>query len=149
MGVIRKYTNLNQKVGRYFTAWEFACPHCNECLIDDELIQILDTIREEIKSPIIVTSGYRCPEHNKEINGAPQSKHLLGIAADIIAPKLTVKELYRIAEEVLGNTGGLGYYPARGFVHVDTRKEMTRWYEIKKGVYLPLSLEKQKLLGLV
>lgn len=148
MGVIRKYTNLNQKVGRYFTAWEFACPHCNECFIDDELVNILDTIREEIKSPVIITSGYRCKKHNIEIGGAPQSKHMLGIAADIISPKLTLKELFRITENILGNRGGLGYYPARGFIHIDTRKEAVRWYEIKFGVYLPLTQGKKKLLGL-
>lgn len=147
--MVRKYTNLNQKVGKYFTAWEFACPHCDECLIDEELIAILDAIREEIRSPVIVTSGYRCKEHNIEIGGAPQSKHLIGIAADIIAPKLTLKELFRIAESILGNRGGLGYYPARGFIHIDTRKEFTRWHEIKIGVYLPLTSEKKKLLGLV
>lgn len=148
MGVVKKYTNLNQKIGKYFTAWEFACPHCNECLVDDELIIILDSIREEIKSPVIVTSGFRCKEHNLEIGGAPQSKHMLGIAADIISPKLTLKELFRITENILGNRGGLGYYPARGFIHIDTRKEVVRWHEIKFGVYLPLTQEKKKLLGL-
>ena len=146
--MVRKYINLYEKVGKYFVVYEFACPHCNECLIDDELVKILDAIREEIKSPVIVTSGYRCQEHNLEIGGAPQSKHILGIASDIVAPKLTVKELYIVAERILGNRGGLGYYPARGFVHIDTRKEVARWYEIKKGVYLPLTQDKKKLLGL-
>jgi len=148
MGVIKRYKNLNERVGKYFIAYEFSCPHCGECLIDTNLVELLDNIREKIKSPLIITSGFRCEEHNKKIGGAPKSKHLLGIASDIIAPKLTVKELFRITENILGNRGGLGYYPARGFIHIDTRKEAVRWHEIKFGVYLPLTQEKKKLLGL-
>lgn len=147
--MIKKYSDISQKIGKYFIVYEFACPHCNTCLIDTELIELLDAVREKIKAPLIITSGYRCKEHNAEIGGAPDSKHMYGIAADVTTPKLTTKELYNVFEEILKNKGGLGYYPARGFVHVDLRKEYARWYEIKKGVYIPLTKEKKNLLGLI
>ena len=46
---------------------------------------LLDPLREAWKSPIKVTSGYRCPELNraKEVRGSATSAHLYGYAADI------------------------------------------------------------------
>lgn len=47
---------------------------------------LLDPLREAWKRPIMVTSGYRCPELNraKEIRGSSTSAHLYGYAADIV-----------------------------------------------------------------
>ena len=44
---------------------------------------VLDPIRERWQSPIYINSGYRCPELNKKVGGAPNSYHLRGMAADI------------------------------------------------------------------
>lgn len=44
---------------------------------------ILQPIRDEWKQPIIVTSGYRCPELNRKVKGAANSDHMYGAAADI------------------------------------------------------------------
>ena len=46
----------------------------------------LETIRALIGQPIIVTSGYRSPIVNELVNGATDSAHISGRAADIIAP---------------------------------------------------------------
>ena len=47
--------------------------------------QLLDPIREAWGEPIVVSSGYRCPELNALVGGATHSHHLLGCAADLIA----------------------------------------------------------------
>ena len=47
--------------------------------------QLLDPIREAWGEPIVVSSGYRCPELNALVGGAQHSHHLLGCAADLIA----------------------------------------------------------------
>ena len=47
--------------------------------------QLLDPIREAWDEPIVVSSGYRCPELNALVGGATHSHHLLGCAADLIA----------------------------------------------------------------
>ena len=47
--------------------------------------QLLDPIREAWGEPIVVSSGYRCPELNALVGGAKHSHHLLGCAADPIA----------------------------------------------------------------
>ena len=46
---------------------------------------VLDPIREHWGLPIRVTSGYRCPELNDEVNGVEESYHMDGCAADITA----------------------------------------------------------------
>ena len=43
----------------------------------------LDPIREAFGDPIMVASGYRCPELNAACGGSPTSEHKIGFAADI------------------------------------------------------------------
>lgn len=44
---------------------------------------ILQPIRDKYGKPIIIGSGYRCPKLNKAVNGAANSDHMYGAAADI------------------------------------------------------------------
>lgn len=44
---------------------------------------VLDPLREAWGKPIVVTSGYRCPELNKAVGGAKNSHHMQGMGADI------------------------------------------------------------------
>lgn len=46
----------------------------------------LDRAREFFGNPMVMTCGYRSPEHNAEIGGVPNSAHTKGMAADIKAP---------------------------------------------------------------
>ena len=43
---------------------------------------VLDPLREHLGCPIIITSGYRCADLNRDVGGSPTSQHLLGLAAD-------------------------------------------------------------------
>lgn len=45
---------------------------------------ILDPLREAWRSPIRVTSGYRCGQLNRAVGGSTTSAHLYGCAADIV-----------------------------------------------------------------
>ena len=47
--------------------------------------QILEPARVAWGQPIFVNSGYRSPELNRVVGGVPNSQHLLGQAADIVA----------------------------------------------------------------
>ena len=51
--------------------------------------QLLDPIRRRYGAPIIVTSGYRCPALNTAVGGVANSHHIIGCAADIVAPLLS------------------------------------------------------------
>ena len=50
-----------------------------------ELIDnLLNPIREAWGGPVLVSSGYRCPELNAKVGGAKTSAHMRGYAADLI-----------------------------------------------------------------
>lgn len=54
--------------------------------------QILQPIRDAWDSPIVVSSGFRCPALNKKVNGAKNSDHIYGAAADIHTVADTISE---------------------------------------------------------
>mgnify|MGYP003446229783 FL=1 len=58
----------------------------------NELIDILDKIRESWGSAIRVTSGFRGEELNRALNGSKTSAHCIGSAADIVPVKNKKKE---------------------------------------------------------
>lgn len=73
--------------------------NCLNQLIDN----ILDPLREAYGQPIIVSSGYRCPELNKAVGGAKTSQHTLGQAADIYTKsnsKESNKQLFELIKQL-------------------------------------------------
>lgn len=50
----------------------------------EELIEVLDDVREGWGSAILVNSGYRCTELNTKVGGVKTSAHQTGWAADIV-----------------------------------------------------------------
>lgn len=49
----------------------------------EELLGVLDGLREHYGKPIKITSGYRSAELNKLVGGSPTSAHVIGYAADL------------------------------------------------------------------
>lgn len=47
----------------------------------------LEHVRLVLGVPVIVTSGYRCPELNDLVGGSANSQHMRGEAADFVAPR--------------------------------------------------------------
>jgi hypothetical protein len=56
---------------------------------------VLDPLRESVGLPIRVSSGYRSPELNRRIRGAPDSQHVRGMAADLQASGVRVLDLFK------------------------------------------------------
>lgn len=50
--------------------------------LNNTLLQ-LEQLRELYGKPIVITSGYRCPELNKAVGGKANSQHLRGEAVDL------------------------------------------------------------------
>lgn len=104
---------------------EFAC-RCGICNYDDidiRVVQLCQQVRDFFDSPVIVTSGCRCPSHNKAVGGSVRSQHLYGTAADIKVRHVPPSVVYEFCETL--NPGGLGYYPT--FTHIDVRDGRARW----------------------
>lgn len=71
-----------------------------------ELVDILlDPLREAWGGPLIVSSGYRCPELNRAVGGSETSAHTAGWAADLVpGDGRGVQELVNFAVEWLTAT---------------------------------------------
>lgn len=115
---------------KYFERSEFACKcgeHCNGFPVepDAKLLKVLDQIREHFGKPVIVNSGIRCKAHNTAVGGASNSQHLYGTAADIAVEGVAPLTVYKYAETLLPNSGGIGLYTWG--VHVDVRAVKARW----------------------
>jgi uncharacterized protein YcbK (DUF882 family) len=112
-------------MSNHFKETEFACKCCGVTKVNPKLLSLLNVIREELDEPIYITSGYRCPKHNKECGGKPKSQHMLGNAADIHVKSMNPKQLYTLLEGKF-NIQGMGLYPT--FVHIDVRETgKARW----------------------
>lgn len=107
-----------------FHASEFACKGTGKIKVSRELVNRLQALRDYLGVPISVTSGYRSREHNASIPGAaPNSRHISGEAADIVAQGVSMQQLAAAAKKFFGD-GGIGTYG--GHVHVDVGPQR-RW----------------------
>lgn len=96
--------------------------------ISPVLVNTLEEIRKRAGGqPLHVTSGYRPPAYNRKVGGVSNSTHIDGLASDIYSDHMSVDELYDICDRVIGDRGGVGYYPTQGFIHVDLRGYRARW----------------------
>lgn len=71
---------------KYFKPFEFDSPDARgsgEKNMNLEFVLKLDTMRDLIKRPLYITSGYRTSEYNKIVGGVENSAHLKGLAVDI------------------------------------------------------------------
>jgi uncharacterized protein YcbK (DUF882 family) len=120
-----------------FKLSEFACNDGTpvpSCLFDNvaELARNLQVLRDEVKAPIVINSGYRTPEHNASVGGKPHSMHLTAMAADIYVMGLNPVQVKSTIETLIASgkmaQGGIGLY--KTFVHYDIfydGKHARRW----------------------
>ena len=100
-----------------FTPKEVSCKHCGELYYDDVAMSKLQGLRDMWGKPMVITSGHRCKVHNKNVGGVSSSQHLR-IAFDCAVPKAEQDKFVTLAQRC-GFTG-IGRYPDKGFVHLDT-----------------------------
>lgn len=93
--------------------------------IDPDLLDLLDGLADLTGSrqPFQVISGFRSPATNEMLRHrregvAAGSLHMKGQAIDIRLADVPLTKLRKAALAV--GRGGVGYYPASDFVHVDT-----------------------------
>jgi uncharacterized protein YcbK (DUF882 family) len=98
--------------------------------IDADLLDLLHVLATatETTRPYQVISGYRSPATNEMLRHrsegvAAGSLHLTGQAIDIRLADVSLARLKQAA--LAARRGGVGYYPASDFVHVDTGRVRT------------------------
>lgn len=78
--------NDNTQLSLHFNVREFrcSCGKSHETLLASELVDKLEALYTALNcSKIIVTSGYRCPDHDKAVGGTSSGQHTKGTAADV------------------------------------------------------------------
>jgi uncharacterized protein YcbK (DUF882 family) len=96
--------------------------------IDPKLLDLLNELAGTLDTaqPFHIISGYRTPQTNAMLQSrggdhsgvASGSLHQVGKAIDIRVPGVKLNHLREAARSL--ELGGVGYYPASAFVHVDT-----------------------------
>lgn len=92
--------------------------------IDLKLLNLLCAIQAWLVSygytaPINIHSGYRSKKTNQQTEGAAKnSYHVRGKAIDFSVDNLSPNHLTTIAKAF--EVGGVGFYPGRDFIHIDT-----------------------------
>lgn len=129
------------QLAKNFKSTEFDCKGkgcCTETPIDEELVEILQKVREHFGVSVTVNSGYRCKVHNSRVSGASKtSYHMKGLAADIAVKGVHPVRVARYLE-TLNVKGRIGCYTynnsGSGFVHVDTGLKKSRAYYTEDNV---------------
>lgn len=106
--------------------WILRC-HYTEQTIDMDLrvVEYLNRVDKNLggNNEIHIISGFRSPEYNSLLRKegrhvARNSLHLQGKAIDIAIPNVGTHTLRQTAFAL--GYGGVGYYPSKGFVHLDS-----------------------------
>lgn len=126
----------NTLLGRYFSSSEFECkcssPECVDQKISKLLIEKLDAVREALKEPITITSGFRCKSHQESLRqqgyqtSQGLSQHELGAAADIQS-----RNMIELKAQAGRHFLSIGI--ALTFLHVDIRNRKREWFYSRKA----------------
>lgn len=116
---------VDQTRWRYFELEEFTCKcGCGKNGIDLDFVDRLDELRHLCRFPLIVTSGYRCPEHNQRVSTTgPDGPHTTGKATDVGVSRHRAWEVLRHAFAM--EFSGVGVHQRGGsrFLHLDDLRE--------------------------
>ena len=122
------------QISQHFNSTEFRCK-CgkeHEFEVNDNLVQKLEKLYAALNcSQIIVTSGFRCVTHDKNVGGSGTGQHTLGNAADICCygqdgQPISSKIVCCKAQDI-GFTGIANITAAYQYTHVDVRPK-GKWY---------------------
>ena len=93
-------------------------------LISRTLLDDIHTLQQLFKpnQAIEIISGYRSPKTNEKLREmghgvAKRSLHMQGKAIDIRIPGINLRQVRKAALAL--KSGGVGYYPKSGFIHLD------------------------------
>jgi hypothetical protein len=140
------FSHVDSKDWRWpsFSPREIACKGTGELLVNDQALDKLQALRNALGKPLVLTSAYRSPAHNKRVGGAKNSRHMQGDAFDV---RMDNHDPYAF-ETAARNVGfsGFGFYQKSGFMHIDTGPERSwgkRWPMIASATDWPTEPPRQ------
>ena len=105
---------------RYFSINEFKCSHCGLVEMNTDFLYKLDNLRKDFGKPIIISSGYRCPQHNEAVSstglGGP---HTTGKACDILVSGHDAYDLLKLVVNHGFKGIGINQKGPSRFIHLD------------------------------
>ena len=128
----------NTQLTQHFrvSEWRCKCGKKHEVKIDSDLPILLEKLMSKIGANVgNISSGYRCPAHEKEIGGSGSNTHQ-GYACDITfkdkSGKTIPSKTVVLALEDLGHKRGIGYRcgGSVNYTHIDVKPR--KWYGDEK-----------------
>ena len=105
----------------YFSEDEMRCQcGCGKYGMDKDFMTKLNYLREVYGKPLIVSSGYRCPDHPIEARKQSPGAHATGKAADLAVSGADAHKLLYLALEFGFSGVGVQQKGSGRFIHVDT-----------------------------
>ena len=111
-----------------FSSEELKCKHCGEEKIIPEFMDRLQALRKDYGKPMKISSGYRCPIHNRNVSKTgDDGPHTTGRAVDILCHGKEAYDLLHLA--LLHGFTGIGInqkgLKASRFIHIDDIPDRT------------------------
>jgi zinc D-Ala-D-Ala carboxypeptidase len=115
---------MNWNSLQHFKEAEFTCHcGCGKADMEPTFMIWLDGLRRDLRRPMVVTSGYRCPEYNAKVSSTGlDGPHTKGKAADIGMSGAAAFFLVSLAmQRGVQGVGVKQHGPhERRFIHLDT-----------------------------
>lgn len=132
---VRTYKfNDTTQLSPHFNVKEFKCKcgGSHDILISDELVDKLEKLYAKLNcSKIIITSGYRCAAHDKNVGGSGTGQHTKGNAADTCCygqdGQPIPSKIVCCAAQDIGFSGIANINTSYQYTHVDVRSG-SKWY---------------------
>lgn len=97
-----------------------------------QLVSMIKRLETHYRKPVVITSGYRSPSHNRNVSGAKRSFHMSCSAADLQIPGVSKWEIARHVRTWPGR-GGVGTYCHTESVHIDVGPERDWNWRCRRG----------------
>lgn len=103
-------------------------------------LELLQTVRDALGVPVVITDGYRSPAHNAEVPGSVlNSQHLTASAADFDVPSLTKRAvglLLDAAQDSLGDYHQFIYYLTDDHYHIGIGQDRQQLVKVDSTNYV-------------
>jgi len=104
-----------------FTMKEFQCKcGCGIVLVEFELANKLQELRDFVGEPININSGCRCPTHNKNVGGKKTSEHITTDSRALKGADIRCRNRFKLAQGAFNIFKRVGV--AKTWLHVGIDK---------------------------